>query len=170
MILWDFLKKGKIFKKSLTLVLSTKIRHTCEFSLKNSKNWIFPGQKTSMNKKSKCIIFNYILLKKIHEASKLSSCSIWIHFRASWSVFLVKCENFYLFWFLCVKVFWPGKIQFLEFFHEILQVCLLFVDKTKFKLFWKFFLFLKKSKKIMFLGYELYGSGKIQFSEFVRFL
>ena len=145
-----FFKKGKFFKKSLNLFLSIKIRHTCKFSWKNSKNWIFPGQKTLMNKKSKCIIFRYILQNKIHEALKLSNCNIWIHFRASWSVFLVKCGNFYLFWFLFVKVFWPGKIQFLEFFKENLHVCLLFVDKTKFKIFWNIFPFLKNLTKSCF--------------------
>ena len=145
-----FLKKGKNFKKSLNLVLSTKSRHTCKFSWKNSKNWIFPGQKTLTNKNQNKWKFSHFTKKTDHDALKCIQILQFDNFKASWILFCKIYRKIIHFDFLFIKVFWPGKIQFLEFFHENLQVCLIFVDKTKVKLFLKIFPFLKNLTKSCF--------------------
>ena len=65
-----FFKKVKIFQKSLNLVLSTKSRHTCKFSWKNSKNWIFPGQKTITNINQNKLKISHFTKKTDHDPLK----------------------------------------------------------------------------------------------------
>ena len=121
------------------------------------------------NKNQNILNFCIIYKKTVHYALKCIEILEYDNFRASCTFFWRIYLNFIHFVFLFIKVFWPGKIQFLEFFLENLQVCLLFIDKNEFKLFYFFFIF-KKSHKITFLNYKLNVSGKIQFSEFFRFL
>ena len=49
-----------------------KSGHTHKFSRKKSKNWIFTGQKTFMNKNQNILEFSIFDKKTVHEASKLS--------------------------------------------------------------------------------------------------
>ena len=129
------------------MFLFVKRWHNCKFSWKDSKNWIFPGQNTLTNKNP---ILAYITKKNFTVVLNVSK---------NYKLTILKLHEFlfckiYLkiihFDFLFIKVFWPGKIQFLEFFHENLQVCLIFVDKTKVKLFLKIFPFLKNLTKSCF--------------------
>ena len=85
--------------------MSLKSGHTRKFSRKKSKNWIFPGQKTFMDKKQNILEFSIFDKINEHEASKLSNCNVWIYFEASCTVFLSKIQNSKIFCVLSIKVF-----------------------------------------------------------------
>ena len=78
----------KIFQKSLNLVLSTESKHTCKFSLKKSKNWIFPGQKTLTNKNQNKLKFSHFTKKTDHDALKCIQILQFDNFKASWFFFV----------------------------------------------------------------------------------
>ena len=61
--------------------------HTRKFSRKKSEKWIFPGQKTFIDKKQNILKFSIFDKKTVHEASKLSNYYVWIYYEASCTVF-----------------------------------------------------------------------------------
>ena len=63
--------------------MSLKSGHTHKFSRKKSKNWIFHGQKTFMDKTQNILEFCIFDKKTVHEASKYIQTLQFDNFEAS---------------------------------------------------------------------------------------